>query len=128
MATIIPINSTTYEAMNASILDIITSGNYAAISIFTDASGNEYHPDEYGNINNRIIMSISKTDAYTDSSGNTSDAFVTIVFQNLDGTPGGQYVISLTTIDNIDSHWYSLTSVSVPPFIFNLRRKIKGVK
>ena len=125
MADPTPINSTTYVAMNTSILDIINGGNYAAISIFTDASGVEYHPDEYGNINNRIILSITLTDSYLDNSGNATDAFVTITFQNLDGTPGGQYVISLTTTDNVDTHWYRLTNVPVPPFIFNLRRKPK---
>lgn len=125
MATLIPINSSTYDAMDVSIMNIITSGNYAAVSIFTDASGIEYHPDEYGIINERIILSISKTDSYIDSSGNATNAYVTLEFQNLDGTPGGQYVIYLTTTDNIDTHWYSLTSIPVPPFIFSLRRKPK---
>ena len=125
MATLIPINSSTYDAMDVSIMNIITSGNYAAVSIFTDASGIEYHPDEYGIINERIILGISKTDSYIDSSGNATNAYVTLEFQNLDGTPGGQYVIYLTTTDNIDTHWYSLTSIPVPPFIFSLRRKPK---
>ena len=125
MATPIPINSSTYDALNNSIVNIINTGNYAAISIFTDASGTEYHPDEFGNINNRIILGITLTDSYIDNSGNLNDAFVTITFQNLDGTPGGQYIISLTTVDNVDSHWYTLTSIPVPPFIFMLRRKPK---
>jgi hypothetical protein len=125
MATPIPINSATYAALNTSIVNIINAGNYASISIFTDASGTEYHPDEYGLVHERIILSIAKTDSYIDNSGNTTNAFVTITFQNLDGTPGGQYVISLTTVDNIDTHWYTLTSIPVPPFIFMLRRKPK---
>jgi hypothetical protein len=123
MATPIPINSSTYDAMNTSILDIITTGNYASISIFTDASGTEYHPDEFGPIHDRIILSISKTDSYIDASGNSTNAFVTITFQNLDGTPGGQYTINLTTTDQVDSHWYILTAIPVPPFIFSLRIK-----
>ena len=125
MATPIPINSSTYDALNTSIVNIINTGNYAAISIFTDASGAEYNPDEFGNINNRIILGITLTDSYIDNSGNLNDAFVTITFQNLDGTPGGQYIISLTTVDNVDSHWYTFTSIPVPPFIFMLRRKPK---
>ena len=125
MATPIPINSSTYDAMNTSILDIITAGNYASISIFTDASGTEYHPDEFGPIHDRIVLSITKTDSYIDASGNPTDAFVIITFQNLDATPGGQYTINLTTTDNVDSHWYTLTPVPVPPFIFSLRIKTK---
>ena len=125
MATPIPINSSTYEAMNTSIIDIITAGNYASISIFTDASGTEYHPDEFGPIHERIILSITKTDSYIDASGNPTDAFVIITFQNLDATPGGQYTINLTTTDTVDSHWYILTAIPVPPFIFSLRIKTK---
>lgn len=123
MATPIPINSSTYEAMNTSILDIITAGNYASINIFTDASGIEYHPDEFGPIHDRIILSITKTDSYLDASGNPTNAFVIITFQNLDGTPGGIYTINLTTVDNIDTHWYTLVAIPVPPFIFSLRSK-----
>ena len=123
MATPIPINSSTYDALNTSIIDIITAGNYASISIFTDASGIEYHPDEFGPIHDRIILSITKTDSYLDASGNPTHAFVIITFQNLDGTPGGQYTINLTTVDDVDSHWYTLTSIPVPPFIFSLRSK-----
>ena len=125
MATPIPINSSTYDAMNLSIIDIITSGNYASIRIFTDASGTEYHPDEFGPIHDRIILSITKTDSYIDASGNPTDAFVIITFQNLDGAPGGEFVINLTTTDNVDSHWYTLTSIPVPPFIFSLRSKTR---
>lgn len=123
MADPIPINSSTYDAMNTAIIDIITAGNYASIRIFTDASGIEYHPDEYGLIHDRIILSITRTDSYIDASGNPTDAFVIITFQNLDGTPGGQYTINLTTTDNVDSHWYTLTSIPIPPFIFSLRSK-----
>jgi hypothetical protein len=125
MATPIPINSSTYDAMNLSIIDIITAGNYASIRIFTDASGTEYHPDEFGPIHDRIILSITKTDSYIDASGNPTDALVIISFQNLDGAPGGQFVINLTTTDNVDSHWYTLTSIPVPPFIFSLRSKTR---
>ena len=125
MATPIPINSSTYDAMNLSIIDIITAGNYASIRIFTDASGTEYHPDEFGPIHDRIILSITKTDSYIDASGNPTDALVIITFQNLDGAPGGQFVINLTTTDNVDSHWYTLTSIPVPPFIFSLRSKTR---
>ena len=125
MATPIPINSSTYDALNLSIIDIISAGNYASISIFTDASGIEYHPDEYGHIHERIVLSITKTDSYLDASGNPTDAFVIITFQNLDSTPGGQYTINLTTTDVVDSHWYTLTSIPVPPFIFSLRIKTK---
>ena len=125
MATPIPINSSTYDAMNLSIIDIITAGNYASIRIFTDASGTEYHPDEFGPIHDRIILSITKTDSYIDASGNPTDAFVIITFQNLDGAPGGQFVINLTTTDTVDSHWYTLTSIPVPPFIFSLRSKTR---
>ncbi len=125
MATPIPINSSTYDAMNLSIIDIITAGNYASIRIFTDASGTEYHPDEFGPIHDRIILSITKTDSYIDASGNPTDAFVIITFQNLDGAPGGEFVINLTTTDNVDSHWYTLTSIPVPPFIFSLRSKTR---
>jgi hypothetical protein len=123
MADPIPINSSTFDAMNTAIIDIITIGNYASIRIFTDASGIEYHPDEFGPIHDRIILSISKTDSFLDASGNPTNPFVTITFQNLDGSPGGQYIINLTTVDNVDSHWYSLTSIPVPPFIFSLRSK-----
>ena len=123
MATPIPINSSTYDALNISIINIITSGSYASIRIFTDASGTEYHSDEFGPIHDRIILSISKTDSYIDASGNPTNPFVTITFQNLDGSPGGQFVINLTTVDNIDSHWYTLTSIPIPPFIFSLRSK-----
>ena len=123
MATPIPINSSTYDALNLSIIDIITAGNYASISIFTDASGIEYHSDEFGSIHHPIILSITKTDSYIDASGNPTDAFVIVTFQNLDGTPGGQFVINLTTVDNVDSHWYTLTSIPIPPFIFSLRSK-----
>jgi hypothetical protein len=125
MATPIPINSSTYDAMNLSIIDIITAGNYASIRIFTDASGTEYHPDEFGPIHDRIILSITKTDSYIDASGNPTDALVIITFQNLDGAPGGEFVINLTTTDNVDSHWYTLTSIPVPPFIFSLRSKTR---
>jgi hypothetical protein len=125
MATPIPINSSTYDAMNLSIIDIITAGNYASIRIFTDASGTEYHPDEFGPIHDRIILSITKTDSYIDASGNPTDALVIITFQNLDGAPGGQFIINLTTTDNVDSHWYTLTSIPVPPFIFSLRSKTR---
>ena len=93
MAEPIPINSSTYDAMNTAILDIITSGNYASIRIFTDASGNEYHSDEFGTIHDRIILSITKTDSYLDSSGNPTNAYVIVTFQNLDGSPGGEFVI-----------------------------------
>jgi hypothetical protein len=125
MADPIPINSSTYDAMNTAILDIITLGNYASIRIFTDASGIEYHSDEFGTIHDRIILSITKTDSYLDASGNPTNAYVIVTFQNLDGTPGGQFVINLTTVDNIDSHWYTLTSIPVPPFIFSLRSKTR---
>lgn len=125
MATPIPINSSTYDALNNAIINIITSGSYASISIFTDASGTEYHPDEFGPIHDRIILSISKTDSYIDASGNPTNPFVTITFQNLDGTPGGQYTINLTTIDQVDSHWYTLTAIPIPPFIFSLRIKTR---
>jgi len=125
MATLIPINSSTYDAMNMSILDIITSGNYASINIFTDASGIEYHSDEFGPIHDRILLSITKTDSYLDASGNPTNAYVIVTFQNLDGSPGGQFVINLTTTDNVDSHWYRLDPIPVPPFIFSLRSKIR---
>jgi hypothetical protein len=119
MATPIPINSETYDSLNASIINILTSGNYASISIFIDASGNEYFTDAFGNIQNRIVLGISRTDSYVDGSGNTTNAFVVIDFQELDGTPGGQLVLNLLTIDNVDAHWYTLTSIPVPPFDFN---------
>jgi hypothetical protein len=118
MATPIPINSTTYDALNTSIIDILKTGNYASISIFIDASGNEYHTDEYGNIQDRIVLGITRTDSYTDNSGNIIKAFVTIEFQELQGSPGGKFVLSLKTTDEIDSHWYILTPIPVPPFQF----------
>ena len=120
MATPIPINSATYESLNTSIVNILTSGNYASISIFLDASGNEYHTDEYGIIKDRIVLGIIRTDAYTDSSGNVTNAVVTIDFQELEGSPGGKFVLSLTTVDSVDSHWYTLTAVPVPPFEFGI--------
>ena len=118
MATPIPINSGTYDALNTSIVNILTSGNYASISIFIDASGNAYHADDYGNIQNRIVLGITRTDSYLDESGNTTNAFVRIDFQELEGSPGGQFILNLLTIDNVDSHWYTLTSIPVPPFEF----------
>jgi hypothetical protein len=118
MATPIPINSTTYNTLNTSIIDILKSGNYASISIFVDASGNEYHTDEYGNIQDRIVLGITSTDSSTDICGNIINAYVTIDFQELQGSPGGQLVLSLKTVDNIDSHWYILNAVPIPPFQF----------
>lgn len=118
MATPIPINSATYDALNTSIIDILKSGNYASISIFVDASGNEYHRDEYGNIQDRIILGITRTDSYTDNSGNLINAQVTITFQELQGSPGGKFKLSLKTVDSIDSHWYILTPVPLPSFEF----------
>jgi len=118
MATPIPINSTTYNALNNSIINILKSGNYASISIFVDASGNQYHNDEYGNIQDRIILGITRTDSYTDNSGNIMNAQVSITFQELQGSPGGKFKLSLKTVDSIDSHWYILTPVPVPPFQF----------
>lgn len=118
MATPIPINSETYDALNTSIVNILTSGNYASISIFVDASGNEYHTDEYGIIKDRIVLGITRTDSYVDSSGNTTNAFVVIDFQELEGSPGGQLILNVLTVDNVDSHWYTLTSIPVPPFQF----------
>ena len=118
MATPIPINSETYDALNTSIVNILTSGNYASISIFVDASGNEYHTDEYGIIKDRIVLGITRTDSYVDSSGNTINASVVIDFQELEGSPGGQLILNVLTVDNVDSHWYTLTSIPVPPFQF----------
>lgn len=118
MATPIPINSDNYDAMNTSIIDIITSGNYAAISIFTDASGTVYHTDEFGDINGRVILSISRTDSYMDASGNPTNAYVIITFQEFQGIPGGQYIGALLTTDTVDQHWYTLTSIPVPGLEF----------
>ncbi len=118
MATPIPINSANYDAMNTSIIAIITAGNYAAISIFTDASGTVYHTDEFGDINARVILGISRTDSYIDASGNPTEPYVIITFQEFQGIPGGQYIGSLLTIDDIDQHWYTLSSVPVPGLVF----------
>ena len=114
----IPIDSHTYEALNQSILDIITSGNYAAISIFTDASGTVYHSDEFGDIDNRIVLSSSVTSSYIDSSGNPTHPFLVLEFETIEGYPVGQYIAYLTSTDDVDFHWYILTSVPVPAFTF----------
>lgn len=122
MATPIPINSETYDGLNTSILDILASGNYASISIFIDASGNEYYIDEYGEVNDRIVLGISRTESYTDSSGNIVNAYVIIEFQELEGKPGGRFVLSIKSVDIENSYWYVLTPIPIPPFQFGTKK------
>lgn len=114
----IALNSENYKALNDAILDIIKSGHYAAISIFTDAAGTVYEIDSHGPINARTLLSASYTASYKDKNGNDTNPFVVIKFKDSDGNPNGEFIDYFTTVDYVDDHWYVLKSIPVPAFQF----------
>ena len=118
MATPTPINSTTYDGMNNAILEMIKAGNYATISIYTDAAGTIYKTDSNGNLDKRIVLSSSYTASYKDKEGNDTNPFVMIQFKDITGNPSGEFIDYFTTVDNVDDHWYVLSALPVPAFQF----------
>ena len=114
----IALNSENYPALNDAILDIIKSGKYAAISVFTDAAGTVYAIDSHGQIKDRILLSASYTASYKDKAGNDTNPFVVIKFKDADGNQNGEFIDYFTTVDYVDDHWYVLTSVPVKAFQF----------
>jgi hypothetical protein len=118
MATPTPLNTATYDGMNNAILDIIKAGNYATISIYTDAAGTTFEQDNFGKMDKRIVLSTSFTASYKDKEGNDTNPFVMIQFKDAAGNPDGQFIDYFTTVDNVDDHWYVLSAMPVPAFQF----------
>jgi len=114
----IALNSGNYNALNEAIIDIIKAGNYATISVFTDAAGTVYETDDHGQINGRIVLSASFTASYKDKDGNDTNPFVVIQFKDSAGNPTGEFIDYFTTVDYVDDHWYVLGSMQVPAFQF----------
>jgi hypothetical protein len=114
----IALNSENYNALNDSIMDIIKSGRYAAISVFTDAAGTVYETDSHGQINARTLLSASYTASYKDKAGNMTNPFVVIKFKDSAGNPNGEFIDYFTSVDYVDDHWYVLTSAPVAAFQF----------
>jgi hypothetical protein len=118
MATPTPLNSATYDGMNNAILEIIKAGNYATISIYTDAAGTIYETDGHGNMDKRFVLSTSYTASYKNKDGIDTNPFVVIQFKDTAGNPSGEFIDYFTTVDNVDDHWYVLGSEPVPAFQF----------
>jgi len=114
----IALNSENYPALNESILDIIRSGKYAKISIYTDAAGTVYATDKHGDISERTVLSASYTASYKNKQGVDTNPFVVIKFKDADGNPNGEFIDYFTTIDYVDDHWYVISSENVPAFQF----------
>jgi hypothetical protein len=114
----IALNSGNYNALNEAILAIIKAGNYASISIYTDAAGTVYATDDHGQIKDRIVLSASYTASYKDKEGKDTNPFVVIEFKDAAGNPDGQFIDYFTNVDYVDDHWYVLSSKPVPAFQF----------
>ena len=114
----IALNSENYNALNNSILDIIKTGKYAKIDVFTDAAGTVYETDAHGPIKDRIVLSASYTASYKDKTGNDTNPFVVIKFKDSAGNPIGEFIDYFTTVDYVDDHWYVLSDIPVPAFQF----------
>jgi transposase-like protein len=107
MAT--PISTSTYNQLNSAIQDILRSGVMPVITIYTDAAATNIVVDAHGNIENRRVQSVSFTDSYKDENGNPTEPFVTINF-----TDGINFIDTFKTIDNVDDHWFTLSTIPVP--------------
>ncbi len=114
----IALNSENYNALNDSILDIIKSGKYVSISVFTDVAGTVYEIDSHGPIKDRTLLSASYTASYKDKAGNMTNPFVVIKFKDAEGNQTGTFIDYFTTVDYVDDHWYTLSSIQVPAFQF----------
>ena len=114
----IALNSENYNALNDSILNIIKSGDYVAISVFTDAAGTAYVTDSHGEIKDRTLLSASYTASYKDKAGNMTNPFVVIKFKDAEGNQSGTFIDYFTSVDYTDDHWYTLSSVPVAAFQF----------
>ena len=107
MAT--PINTSTYEQLNIAIQDILKGGVLPVITIYNDAQATNIVSDSHGNIENRQVQSVSFTESYKDDNGNPTEPFVTINF-----TDGLNFIDTFKTVDNVDDHWFTLSTMPVP--------------
>jgi len=114
----IALNSENYPSLNDNILSTMMSGNYATISIFTDASGTIYAEDVNGEIKDRVILSASYTASYIDPSGNATDPYLVIKYKDPAGTPIGTFIDYFTATNYVVDHWYVLNEIPVPSFEF----------
>jgi len=114
----IPLNSENYPILNDNVLSIIMASKYPIISIFTDASGTIYAQDVHGEINNRIVLSVSYTASFTDPSGVESNPYIIIKYKDAVDNAVGTFIDYFTSANYVDDHWYVLSEVPVPTFEF----------
>ena len=109
----IAFNTENYDALNASISELLKAGNYALINVYTDAAGTVFEKDVRGNIENREVMSVSFTAAHKDKDGNTVNPYLIVTFKD-----GNLFVDEFKSVDYIDDHWYKLVGRKVPTKTF----------
>jgi hypothetical protein len=109
MATPIALNSANYNALNDSIIGILTGGKRPLITIYTNAEGTVYATDTHGDVIAREVLSASFTASYQDASGNATNPFVVIKFKDGAGMVSAKFIDYFTSVDYIEDHWYVLT-------------------
>jgi len=103
-----PIHTMNYASMNEDMTTLLATGQYTSvlINVFNDADGQILLTDDAGAVTGRRITQIKNTASYTNPNTNqVVPGCVTLQFS--DGT-------SLTTVDGVDQHWYTLQGV---PFV-----------
>lgn len=103
----IQLNISNYNGLVSSIHDLLSSGQYKAVTmtVFDDAQHSTITNDSNGlPIHNRTIASTTNTSEYKDSNGNT--VYGTVVLNFCDGT-------IFVCKEVIQAHWYSLDGISI---------------
>jgi len=100
-----------YSNLNIELGNILSTGQYAYVNIFTDIDGTAYAVDSNGDqICGKQIDSISSTSSHADpATGEPTQPFISIQFSD-----GSTFVCT----DNVDTCWYSIYGVPIPPRTF----------
>jgi hypothetical protein len=102
------LTTTQYSNLNDELAQIFSANQYPYINIYTDAAGTSYATDSNGNhIAGKKVNSVSLTAPYLDPATNT----MTQPSTSFSFTDGSVF----TCVDNVNSNWYSVYGVPVPP-------------